>query len=209
MKVTASRLNVRSGPGTDFRLVGALVQGDDVAVVETSGDWAWVGGGAAEGWVARSFLDSASALLVPKGMEGILRAFGPPGSPPCSAGRASLPAKLKLSWSRAAVSRFACHILLEGVFTETFARIRREGFWSKLENFGGCYADRAIGAGKKRSTHAWGIAVDLNTTTNAQGTAGDMSPDIVRIFEAEGFLWGGSWEGRSRDPMHFQFAEGY
>jgi D-alanyl-D-alanine carboxypeptidase len=61
----------------------------------------------------------------------------------------------------------------------------------------------------KPSTHSWGIAIDLNPETNAQGTAGDMDAGVIEIFRGAGFKWGGDWEGGTRDPMHFQFCTGY
>ena len=48
-----------------------------------------------------------------------------------------------------------------------------------------------------------GIAFDLNTATNQLGTAGDMDPRIVAIFQRWGFAWGGNWTTRP-DPMHFE-----
>jgi hypothetical protein len=41
------------------------------------------------------------------------------------------------------------------------------------------------------------------------GTAGDMGPRLVALLEGYGFLWGGRWAGRSKDPMHFQYCTGY
>ncbi|MCU0972135.1 MAG: M15 family metallopeptidase [Gammaproteobacteria bacterium] len=41
------------------------------------------------------------------------------------------------------------------------------------------------------------------------GTAGDMDARLVELFEGFGFLWGGRWAGRSKDPMHFQYCTGY
>ena len=75
----------------------------------------------------------------------------------------------------------------------------------------GCYNPR-----KKRhstdpdaewSTHAWGIALDINPDTNRAGTTGDLPEGVVNAFERVGFRWGGRW--KRRDPMHFQLARGY
>ena len=52
--------------------------------------------------------------------------------------------------------------------------------------------------------HAFGLAVDLNVSSNYYGTRGDMDPEIVAIFEKWGFLWGGRWS--QPDPMHFELA---
>jgi hypothetical protein len=52
--------------------------------------------------------------------------------------------------------------------------------------------------------HAFGLAVDLNVSTNLFGTRGDMDPRVVEIFEKWGFLWGGRWS--QPDPMHFELT---
>lgn len=56
--VTGSSVNVRGGPGTDYSIVNRLVQGDEVEVIQDSGD-GWVRlrplNGSPAGWMA-SFL---------------------------------------------------------------------------------------------------------------------------------------------------------
>ena len=79
----------------------------------------------------------------------------------------------------------------------------------KLRSYGGCFNFRAKRSGSKLSTHAWGIAIDLNPETNGMGRDGDMPAGIVRVFESFGFTWGGRWSGAGKDPMHFQFCSGY
>jgi D-alanyl-D-alanine carboxypeptidase len=51
--------------------------------------------------------------------------------------------------------------------------------------------------------------MNLNPLENVQGTAGNMNLGVVDIFRQPGFQWGGEWQGKSRDPMHFQFCTGY
>jgi hypothetical protein len=205
MRVTASVLNVRSGPGTNFRVVHQLRRSDQVSVLETHGDWAWVDPGMA--WVHRAFLESVVA--VPTGLAGLRAAFGEPASPAASAGLAVLPASLKLGWSDARITRFACHVEMADIFTRVFQTIHARGLWGAIRTFDGCYNPRQTRGGGKWSTHAWGIAVDLNAATNRMGTQGDIDHRIVSIFKEAGFVWGGDWSGASRDPMHFQFVKGY
>jgi D-alanyl-D-alanine carboxypeptidase len=59
---------------------------------------------------------------------------------------------------------------------------------------------------RTKLSHAWGIAIDVNPETNAQGTPGNMDSGVVRIFRDAGFEWGGDWQGRSRDPCIFSSA---
>ncbi|MEO0409494.1 MAG: SH3 domain-containing protein [Cyanobacteria bacterium P01_A01_bin.135] len=55
--VTASVLNIRSGPGLGFTVVGELFEGTQVEVLRTSGDWAEISSSTAgEAWVSSSFL---------------------------------------------------------------------------------------------------------------------------------------------------------
>jgi murein DD-endopeptidase MepM/ murein hydrolase activator NlpD len=124
--------------------------------------------------------------------------------------RAPLPFPIPLSWDPAKqVRSLYCHRRLAPVFPAVFVEIERRGLRGKLRTYGGCFNFRTKRSASKLSTHAWGIAVDLNPETNGMGQDGDMAPGIVAVFESFGFTWGGRWSGRSKDPMHFQFCSGY
>ena len=124
--------------------------------------------------------------------------------------RTTLPFPLIVSWDHSqTVAAITCHRLLATAFTSVFDRIQSAGLQNKITSFGGCFSFRPQRTGAKLSTHAWGIAIDLNPETNAQGTAGNMDPAVVAIFRGAGFKWGGDWMGKTRDPMHFQFCTGY
>lgn len=60
--VTTDSVNVRSGPGTNFKDIGKLTKGDKVHVVKASGEWTQIKPtvGCA-GWVAVQFLEAAPA----------------------------------------------------------------------------------------------------------------------------------------------------
>jgi len=121
-----------------------------------------------------------------------------------------LPFPLVLSWDRSRqVTRMTCHKLMTSVFSGCFQAIADSGLQPHITSFGGCFAFRPQRSGTKLSTHAWGIAIDLNPETNAQGTAGQMHPGVVSIFRNARFTWGGNWHGSACDPMHFQFCSGY
>jgi hypothetical protein len=122
---------------------------------------------------------------------------------------ARLPSRLPLSWDPVTkVSTIRCHVLLVRQFEGVFQAVHDAGFWPAVHDYGGCYNFRPQrGSSGRLSLHAWGIAVDLNTTTNMLGETGDMSPDVIRIFEEQGFVWGGNFS--RPDGMHFQFADGY
>ncbi len=65
------------------------------------------------------------------------------------------------------------------------------------------YENRVVrGEKSAKSSHAFGIAIDINALTNVLGTAGDMPIEVVRQWELEGGDWGGDWA--RPDPMHFE-----
>ena len=58
------------------------------------------------------------------------------------------------------------------------------------------------------STHAYGLAIDINATTNpystkAQGLITDIPKLVVGAFKRYGFKWGGDWN--NPDAMHFEW----
>ena len=101
-----------------------------------------------------------------------------------------------------------CHRLLIPQLGAALAEIERKGLASQVDSgrYGGCYVPRFIGRDPRRglSLHAFGLALDLNVSTNHYGTRGDMDPRVVEIFSKWGFNWGGVWS--TPDPMHFELA---
>lgn len=78
----------------------------------------------------------------------------------------------------------------------------------------GTYVCRAVADTGRRSMHGWGAAIDINTRFadswfwhRDQAAApvwhNVIPPDIVSIFEAHGFIWGGRWY--HYDTMHFEY----
>jgi hypothetical protein len=124
--------------------------------------------------------------------------------------KTSLPFPMRLAWDPSRViTQMTCHRLMTGIYASVFAGIQKSGLESKVMSFGGCFAFRPQRTGSKLSAHSWGIAIDLNPQTNAQGSAGNMDARLVEVFRAAGFEWGGDWSGKTRDPMHFQFCTAY
>lgn len=123
---------------------------------------------------------------------------------------AILPFSLPLDWNRAVtVDKILCHKLMVPVFEQVFQQIVAQDLQAKVLTYGGCFMYRSQRTGAKLSTHAWGIAIDLNPSTNQQGTPGDMDAGVIQVFRNNGFEWGGDWPLPRRDGMHFQFATGY
>ena len=121
-----------------------------------------------------------------------------------------LPFPVALSWDKSrTVQRILCHKLLAVRCADVFTTIQKAGLQTKITSFGGCFSFRPQRTGSRLSAHAWGIALDLNPESNAQGSLGDMDAGLIEIFKNAGFTWGGDWQGKVRDPMHFQFCTGY
>lgn len=106
------------------------------------------------------------------------------------------------------IRSFQCHRLLVGVFEAVFDELDRRGLQPAIRTWDGVFAFRAIRGETHLSVHSFGAAIDLNAATNPLGGPGDMSPDVIAVFQHFGFLWGGEFQLR-RDPMHFQYATGY
>lgn len=79
-----------------------------------------------------------------------------------------------------------------------------------LDNPSGTFNYRLIAKTNRKSAHAYGIAIDINTDKSdywqwsKDGVYKNQIPEaIVRIFEKHGFIWGGRWV--SFDTMHFEY----
>lgn len=79
----------------------------------------------------------------------------------------------------------------------------------------GSYNFRYIRGTNRLSAHSFGIAIDLNPKYGnywmddmekngvAKCCSNPLPREIVRIFEEEGFIWGGRW--RAYDTFHFEY----
>ncbi|MEO1205635.1 MAG: M15 family metallopeptidase [Pseudomonadota bacterium] len=84
-----------------------------------------------------------------------------------------------------------------------------------LTPLGGGYACRVIAGTGRVSAHGLGIAIDIAVAPAdywrwaAKGRSdlptyrNKIPPEIVKVFEAHGFIWGGRW--RHFDTMHFEY----
>ncbi len=78
-----------------------------------------------------------------------------------------------------------------------------------LHDFSGSYNLRNIRGSNRLSMHAYGCALDIAAELNAMGSPWNprkgLPMEFVKLFEDEGWTWGGRWRGRP-DAMHFQAA---
>ena len=54
--VTTDNVNVRSGPGTDYEVIGQVHQNTKITIIDELGDWYKVKASNVEGWVTKEFV---------------------------------------------------------------------------------------------------------------------------------------------------------
>jgi hypothetical protein len=146
--------------------------------------------------------------------ESLAEYYGEPGM---DQERISLPYSMRLAWDlNTAINTFACHRLVADrmthIFREALAHYGLEKIRDlRLDRFGGCLNIREIRGGNFLSTHAWGIAVDLDPANNqlrwGRGKAAFSKPEYEpfwEIVESTGAVSLG--RKKNYDWMHFQFA---
>jgi hypothetical protein len=106
------------------------------------------------------------------------------------------------------VHAIRCHRLLAGELQGALLEVMEEGLEGAIKNFAGCYAWRKQRHSSKRSTHAWGIALDFNSIIDPQGDEKlDTDPRFIELMERRGWVWGGHFP--TPDFMHWQWCLGY
>lgn len=75
-----SVLNVRSGPGTQYGIVGKLKNGDTVTILETSGSWYKISAGSLTGYVSAAYIHIHAQYDSDQDFEAYLTAQGFPES---------------------------------------------------------------------------------------------------------------------------------
>lgn len=131
----------------------------------------------------------------------------------------ALPCPLRLSWEpETIIHRLSCHRAVARALTFILADIfalyknDRAGMQAaRMDLFGGCYNFRRMRGGANLSMHSYGIAIDLDPDRNPQGKPwvegkGMMPGEVVDIFLAHGWTWGGLWK-KNPDAMHFQATQ--
>jgi hypothetical protein len=108
------------------------------------------------------------------------------------------------------ISRIRCHKKVESSLKRILSQIAQAFPTTEaraeigIDQYDGCYNYRAVRGASHLSMHAYGAAVDFDSSHNPLGaTKGKMHPTVVAIFKAEGWRWGGDYTGR-KDWMHFE-----
>lgn len=140
-------------------------------------------------------------------------AFKPTGSSSIRVGDSWREENIKWSHVFSAVPlRTNCHRRVIEAIEGALMDIAKAGLAGRINvantnRHGGCYVgryNRFGGTFGAPSRHAFGMAIDMNTTENAQWTVPRMDCGVVRIFRKWGFAWGGNfWPA---DGMHFEWV---
>lgn len=106
------------------------------------------------------------------------------------------------------LGRVQCNRALIPQLRGALGELEAEGLGHLLNpgDYGGCYSARFLNLIPEAgiSHHSWGVAVDVNVTTNQFGRVPHQDPRVVAVFERWGFTWGGHW--LLPDGMHFEFV---
>lgn len=105
-----------------------------------------------------------------------------------------------------------CHKVVADALQGALREIKARGLAGEIDvantnRYGGCLTtryNRLAGTFPGLSRHAYGIAVDLNPSTNLQWATPTIDCRVVRIMRKWGFAWGGNfWPA---DGMHFEWV---
>jgi len=100
-----------------------------------------------------------------------------------------------------------CHRAIMEDLRSALAEIVAAGLDDGIDpaRYGGCFHPRRISADRDRlSSHAWGIAVDVNVDLALPGL-GPVPPDeVIDAFARNGFRWGGDF--LQPDNHHFEWV---
>ena len=103
----------------------------------------------------------------------------------------------KITMHNAVIDRFlnACNTIVDN------------GLSKLLTEYGGSFCIRNnVNDRTKYSIHSWGLAFDINMSTNKNNTVPQLDARIVAIFKYNGFDWGGDFV-HTKDGMHFQVSK--
>jgi D-alanyl-D-alanine carboxypeptidase-like protein len=98
-----------------------------------------------------------------------------------------------------------CNRVLLPQLREAMQAVKRRGLARDIHEFDGCYSPRFILRNPEAniSHHSWGMAFDINATTNPYGETPHQNPRLVRTIEHYGFIWGGTFI--VPDGNHFEY----
>lgn len=126
-----------------------------------------------------------------------------------------LPYPMRISWDlEHSVNKISCHKLIAKSLSDVFAELLKYYGYPNIKKlgidlYGGCYNYRQMRGGTEWSSHAWGIAIDLDPARNplkagsntAQFAKKEYKP-MINIFYKHRFVNLGI--EKNYDWMHFE-----
>ncbi len=142
-----------------------------------------------------------SQRLARKSRNEILALYGDPGQSYEQRYCVSVNIKAQFNWFP-----YASEVLINkdfwGELARAFSDLETAGLQGEIKTYDGCLVIRNTRGSNLISLHAWGMAMDLNASTEQLGqkTTGfsDQFIEIMRRY----VYWGGDFISR-KDPMHF------
>jgi hypothetical protein len=133
----------------------------------------------------------------PRGRSAIEKMFGP-------AGKNQVNMKMPAGPGGKMIN-VTCNSKIAPKLNAVYQEIKEKGLSGDIKGYDGCYNYRNKRNSNNLSTHAWGIAVDVNAGSHPMGSSKQSSGQkaIAEIFQKHGFYQ------LPNDPMHFQFCRGY
>lgn len=115
------------------------------------------------------------------------------------------PFQIRFLYGGKPTTRIAMNRDMVAPFAAALANIEENRLLNHIASYDGCFNIRQTRGQDTISTHAYGLAIDLNAKDNPLGSAGTMYPGLIKCFTDADFVWGGSFKDRP-DPMHFQYV---
>jgi hypothetical protein len=108
-------------------------------------------------------------------------------------------------WVDTLPKKIYCNKDLVKPLLSAICELHATGHIKEFKTWDGCFNIRKKRGLTSSSLHSWGIAIDVNASTNALGANPTLSSGFVKCFTNNGFEWGGTW--RRKDGMHFQLSK--
>lgn len=102
------------------------------------------------------------------------------------------------------VTRIYCNKDVHEPLTWALESLRNMGLLHELKTFDGCFNIRTVRGSDRVSTHAYGLAIDINAFENSLGGHVTFDYAFVSCWTKHGWDWGGTF--KRRDGMHFSYA---
>ncbi len=102
------------------------------------------------------------------------------------------------------VSHVACNVDIHYPLSQALSLVFNRGLQDQLFSFDGAWNIRPVRNGNQISAHSWGLAIDINASSNLLGGPVTLSQELADCFQEQGFDWGAGFP--RVDGMHFSYC---